>query len=225
MRSLTESNDRLRRFMRRTLFRMRLPLSLFIILILVSCAASYVVFYSAAAAHLRGDYFRLETKYLDIDFPRNWVAMSWEEKNSSGTKYGILLAPSNLRAAMLITVYDEDATKAYLEQYHVTDPSSVTVFELKRLYNWTLEKSGNATLQFVENGTIPLFGYMAKYSTAIIREGFVDDRGARYNWTWTFMSAMDGKIFQAAYHGVGEDYNLTANSFQSILNATRAKAG
>jgi len=202
---------------------MRLPLALFIVTILVLAGASYVSFYSAFAAHVRGDYLRLETKYLDIDFPRNWFAMSWDQQNSSGARYGVFLAPPNLRAAMIITIYDENAAKTYLRQNNVSDSSSATIFELKRLYNWTLEKNANATLHFIENGTMPLFGYSADFSTFVLRDGFVDDQGTRYNWTWTFMTSMNTDIFQVAYHGVEEDYNLTLSSFKSLLNSTRLK--
>ena len=209
--------------MRRTLLRMRLPLAVFILAILVLSVASFAVFNSVFAAHVEGDHFKLETRYVDIDFPRNWYAFPWEDKNISGTKYGILLAPTELRASMFILVYDKDATKAYVEQNGILDASSLVVFELERLFNWTLEKSENATLHFLKNGTVDVSGYTLTYSTVMMEKGYVDDQGKNYNWTWTFMSYVSDKILQITYHGVEEDYGKALNSFQVILNSTKVK--
>jgi len=202
---------------------MRLPIAIFIILILVLLGASSVIFYTIFTTHVHGDYFRLETTYLDVDFPKNWVAYPWEEKNSTGDKYGVMLGSPTLRASMFIVVYDEMATKTYLRQNNLTDAFSATVFESKRLYNWTLQENVNATLCFVENGTVLMSGYVGNFSTLIIKGGYVDDDGTPYNWTWTFMSFVGSRVFQVAYHGVGEDYYQSVDSFRFVLNSTRIK--
>lgn len=212
--------------MRRTLFRMRLPLAIFIILILVSCAASSAILYSAFTAHVHGDYFRLETERLDVVFPRNWYAVPWEEKNSSGQRWGMLLAPGDLRASMFITIFDENAARTYLEQNDLSDGDafSAAISEARRLHNWTLQQNVNATLRFIENGTISVSGYAASFSRIIIEGGFVD-QGQYYNWTWTLMSFVDREVFQVAYHGVEDDYDRAHESFQFILNSTRIRIG
>jgi len=204
---------------------MRLPLAVFIIIIPVLWGVGFAIFYSAFTTHAHGDYFRLETNHLDLDFPRNWYAVPWEEKNSSGDRYGVLLAPTDIRASMFMVIYDENAARLYLEQNNVTDAFSATIFELKRLHNWALQKNENATLSFIENETISLFGHTGNCSTLIMEGGFVDDQGKFYNWTWTFMSFIDGKIFQIAYHGVEGDYDLAYRNFQFILNSTKIKLG
>ena len=213
--------DRLSNLMRRTLFRMCLPLALFIVVILVLCTASSIIFYSAFAAHVHGDLFRLETDYLNLDFPKSWGAIPWEEKNSSGDRYGVLIAPLDLQAGMYIEICDERAAQTYLEHNNVTDSFSATAIEVERLYNWTLQKNMNATLHFVENGTMRVSDCTVSFSTFVIKGGFVDDRGDAANLTCTFMSFVGREILQISYHGVGEDYDLAYGSFRSILNSTK----
>jgi len=160
---------------------------------------------------------------LDVDFPKNWFAVPCEEKNSGGDRYGLLLAPPRLRASMFITIYDENASKTYLMKNNLTDAFTINMFEMERLYNWTLQKSENATLYLIDNGTRIISGYAMHFVTFTIRDGYIDDKGETYNWTWTFMSFVDSRIFQIAYHGIGEDYDSAYENFQFVLNSTRIK--
>ena len=209
--------------MRRILLRPPLPLIIFIILTLTSCLAGFAIFYNTLITHDRGKYFNLETSHLYVEFPKNWFVFRWEEKNITGNKYGLVLAPLNLRVLMLITIYDENATKTYLTQNNVSDAFSVNMFEIEKLYNLTMKRSSNVRLRFIENGTRIVSGYNMTYSTFIIINGYVDEEGDTHDWTWMFMSSVNDKIVQIAYHGIEMDYDLAYEEFQYILNSTKIK--
>ena len=204
--------------MRQTLLRMRLPLALFVITLLVLCVISAAIFYSVLIAHSHGNYLRFETDYLEVDVPKDWFIIFGDQKNFSGTVHMIAIYPSNVRACMIIRIFDENATKGYLEQNKIGNVSSVIIIELERLYGWVLERNENATFFFVENGTMKILNHTAEYSTIVI-EGYVDNEGRYYNnCTWTFISFIDNKLFQVVYLGIEKDYETAQNVFQEILN-------
>ena len=204
---------------------MRLPLAIFLIINLVLLGVCLAIISSTYAAHIRGDNFRLETNYLYVDFPKNWYVAPWENKSITGTISSILLVPPDYRGSMFFMVYDEKASKVYLKENNVTDAASLTIVEVKRLHNWILDKNISAPLHFIENGTRTLFGREAAYSTFMVEGGYINEEGQPQNWTWTFMSIIDGIIYQVAYHGVGEDYELAYENFQLILNQTKINHG
>lgn len=205
--------------MRRTLLRMRLPLALFVILIVALCAISISIFWSVFAAHANGDYFRIETDHLDIDFPRNWIVSFGDQENFTGTIHVAGIFPPNIRASMIIRIFDENATRGYREQKGIDDASTANLAELRDVYNWILQRNENATLSFVENGTMRVFNYAASFSTSIIG-GYVDRWGNYYNnCTFTFISSVESeRAIQIVYLGVEKDYEIVRNTFQDLLD-------
>jgi len=204
----------------RTLLKMRLPLTLFILLILALCGASGVVFYSVFAAHAQGDYLKIETDHLEIEFPRNGFVSSGEQENFSGTIHVAAVYPSDIRASMIIRIFDEDAADGYRMQERIDDGSSANLVELGRLYNWVLLRNENATLSFIENGTMKLFEYNADFSIVLIG-GYVDNLGNYYeNCTWKFTSFIGSrKVIQVFYFGIERDYEATDDLFEDMIEA------
>lgn len=205
--------------MRRTLFRMRLPLALFAVLVLASLGASSAIFYYVFAAHSHGDDLRLETDHLDVIYPKNWLVSFGDEENFSGTIHVVGIFPTDLRASLIIRIFDEDATKGYMKQREIDDAFSANLVELKDVYDWILERNENATLSFVENGTVTVFNHIADFSTSIIG-GYIDNWGNYYNnCTFTFMSFIDDrKITQIVYLGVEKDYEMVCDLFKELLD-------
>ena len=208
--------------MRRTLFRIRLPLALFILMIAVLLSASFSIIYSSFVAHSRGNRLRLETDYLDLDYPRGWFLI-WGKEEINGSKYSILINPLYLRASMLIFVYDEEAAKIYLKKNGINDAFSSIMFEAERLYNWTLQKNENATMLFLRNETVNISNRRAN-STTLILYGYVDNEGNYFNnVTWTLITYVDTRVFQFFYFGIENDYNTARDIFQEVLNSTKIK--
>jgi len=211
--------------MRLRLFRLRLPLAIFIILILASCVIGYAILYSTLMSYtsnLREDYFRLESKYLKIEFPKSWFAMQWEAKNeSSGNSYTVLLAPVNLHAVMFFRVYDVKATQTYMNENGLSDAFSTVIFEVNRLYSWSLQNNNNATLLFNATGTMTVSNFEANYTIITIIDGYKED-DTLFSLTGIFISWVDGgKLIQIIFYGKQEDLNQTGDVFWVILNSTR----
>ncbi|MFB0503804.1 MAG: hypothetical protein ACETWE_08225 [Candidatus Bathyarchaeia archaeon] len=209
----------------RTLLKMRLPLTLFMLLILALCGAGGVIFYSVFAAHAQGDYLRVETDHLEIEFPRNGFVSFGDQENFSGTIHVAAVYPSDIRASMIIRIFDEDAAEGYLMQERIDDGSSANLVELRRLYNWVLQRNENATLSFIENGTMELFDYNADF-TIILIGGYVDNLGNYYsNCTWKFTSFIvtsftgSRKVIQVFYFGIEKDYEATDDLFEDMIEA------
>jgi len=184
---------------------------------------SYVIIYSALNTHARGDYFKLETEYVELDFPRNWVAMTWKDLNRSGNRYGLILTPMDLRASIFLMIYDENATKVYLKQNNIYDAFSSITFEVERIYNWSLEKNRDAKLDFVKNGTLNVSNHQANFTMFTIEGGYVDENQQRYNWTWMYISWIDDKLWQIALQGEEADWNKAYDNFNYLLNSTETR--
>jgi len=207
--------------MRRTIFRIRLPLALFITTILVLCGASYAIFYITFTTHIRGDYFRLENKHIETVFPRNWLAIPSHETNSNGTIHSLWLAAPYVYARMIIKIYDQNAAKAYLKQNNLTDAFSIIIFETEMVRNTIMQKNENASLVFIKNGTLSIFGLAANFTEFVIKRGLLSEDGEYYDWDWTIISLIDNKIIQIIFHGKEADYHQAYHSFQYILNSTK----
>jgi len=162
---------------------------------------------------------RLDTKYAEVYFPRSWIAYGWETKNFSGNQYVVMVAPPAILARMFIVIYDEASAGGYLSKYNLTDAPSIVAHELRMF-----QENANATLQIVQSGTVPLFGYTASYSVFELT-GVLDREGNSHNLTGTFMSFMGRGIIEVAHYGSKEEYYQVAQDFESILNLTKIKEG
>ena len=182
-----------------------------------------MIIYYASKTYARGDYYVLETKYVEVDFPRNWIATTWEDANSSGNRYGVVFSPTDLRVSVFLIVYDENATKMYLEQNNIHDAVSSIAFEVERIYNWTMQKNEDANLIFVKNGTLDVSGHEAEFTMFTIEGGYVDEKQQHYNWTWIYISWMDSKVWQMAFQGEEGDWNQAFDTFSYVLNSARTR--
>lgn len=203
----------------RTLLKMRLPLALFVLLILALCVASSAIFYSVLATHAQGDYLRIETDHLEMDFPKNGFVSYGDQENFSGIIHVAAVYPSDIRASMIIRIFDENAAEGYLMEERIDDGFSANLVELRRLYDWVLQRNENATLSFIENGTMRLFEYNADFTTILIG-GYVDNLGNYYdNCTWKFTSFISSrKAIQVFYFGIDKDYEITYDLFQEMID-------
>jgi hypothetical protein len=203
----------------RTLLKMRVPLALFVFLILALCVATSAIFYNVFTNHAQGDYLRIETDHLEIDFPKNGYVSSGDQENFSGTIHVAAVYPSDIRASMIIRIFDENAAQGYQREERVDDGSSANLVELRRLYDWVLQRNENATLSFIENGTMRLFEYNADFTTILI-SGYVDNLGNYYdNCTWKFTSSVSSRrVIQMFYFGIEKDYEITRDLFQEMID-------
>ena len=202
----------------------RLPLLIFLFIILGSVLLGFLVIYSIAATHSRGEYLRLENDFVRIDFPKNWFASSWSNKTSIGDAYNVFLASPTLISAIIFTIRDENATESFMREHNLTDAFSIATFETEKTYNWIKkEKNENASIIFRETGSIAVLGNQANYSKIIIKDGLLSD-GEYYNMSLLIMSYVkDGKLVEIVFWGRKEDCEKTSGLFEAVLNSTEIK--
>ena len=214
--------------MRQRLFVLQLPLTIFILLILASSIVSYVIIYSALTSHaspFRGDYLQLRNKYLETDFPKVFYAAEWETVDaSSGNIYTLSFSPIDLHAIMNFIVYDEKATQTFINENHLSDAFSVCVFEAKMMYDRFLGNNVNASLFFVENGTMKISNLEANYTRITVKDGLKAGDGTLSNITGLFVSGINQqKLFEVIFYGQEKDWNQISlqEVFRNILNSTK----
>lgn len=214
--------------MRKHLFILQLPLTIFILLILASCIVSYVIIYSTLTSHIspfRGDYLRLKNKYLEIDFPKGFYAAEWENQNSSsGNIYTLSFSPVDLRAIIFFIIYDEKATQTFMNENHLSDAFSVCIFEAKKMYDRSLGYNINASLFFVENSTMKISNLEANYTKITIKDGSKMENGTLSDITGLFISVINQrKLFMITFYGQEKDWNQISlqEVFRNIINSTK----
>ena len=200
----------------------RPPVIIFLVSVLVSCLVGYAIIYSTLAAHLHGDNIRLENEYLEIEFPRNWLGVTWELGNdTSGKGFNAYFAPTDVVALTLVRAYDDKATQIYMNEGNLADTFSIVIFEANRLYNWSLDTNENATMSFIENGTMFVSNCRADFTRFIIQDGLEQDN-ALYNLTCVFLSCIEQqRLFQVAFWGEEEDWTQTYGTFEVILDSIK----
>lgn len=202
----------------------RLPLVIFLLLVLGSLAVGFATIYEIVATNSRGEYLHFENEIIKMNFPKNWVGISWEEKNlTSGTKYGIFLAPPQMISTVLFRIHSEQATRYFMKEHNLTDASSVVSFEINRMYNYSLTKNENASIISRESGEVIVSGNKANYSKIIIKDGIIYN-GVYYNMTFLIISYIENqKLVQIAFLGKKEDCEKSSDLFKAILNSTEIR--
>ena len=203
----------------------KLPLTIFLSIILGSLLLGCIEIYITAAAHSRGEYLHLENEYLVVDFPKNWFAYSWKIDNStSGGLYSLVFSPPELFFLIIFRILDERATQYYMKTFNLTDTSSIVTFETQRVCNWTLTENENATVLLKEKGELVVSGNQALYSKIVIKDGIESD-GTFYNLSFTIVSYLENqRLVQIIFWGKKEDCESSLSLFQMILNSTYIKA-
>jgi len=202
----------------------RLPLMIFLSIIIGSLLLGCVEIYITVAAHSKGEYLRLENEFIKVDFPRNWFAYSWNVENvTSGKIYGLVFSPPQLFSAIIFRIHDEQATQYYMKKFNLVDASSIVTFETERMRNWTLAKNENATVILKEKGEVIVSGSQAAYSKIVMENG-IESNGAFYNMSFLIISYLkDQKLVQIIFWGKEEDYEKSLIFFKTVLNSTDIK--
>ena len=206
----------------------RPPLLIFLSLILISLILGSCIIYSTVSAHRKGDYLHLESDVLEVDFPANWFAFSWETVNetTNGKIFSFLIFASNMFSAISIQVFDENATRQYMMENNLSDVSSASFKETQRLFKWISRKNENASIISSENGTLiaGVSKSFASFTRILIKDGF-EDRGSFYNVSCTVISYMEGKnLVRIAFWGKDEDCDKASGILERILNTTLVKS-
>jgi len=201
----------------------RLPLTIFLLMILGSLLIGFSLIYVIVATHSRGEYLRLENEFIRIDLPKNWLIYSWNSKNSTGDIYTIFLASPELISAIVFRIHDERATRYFMEEHDLKDALSVATFETGRIYNWTRIKNENASLIFRETGEIVVSGNQASYSKIIIKDA-IESNGVYSNMSFLMITYIKNqRLVEIAFWGEKEDCEKTLDLFKAILNSTEIK--
>ncbi|GEM_PF-1457126 len=227
--------------MRARLFGMKLPVAIFVLILAALLGVSCILVEYISMKYSQGNYFRLETRFVDLEFPRNWIATAGKRENSSGVIISAACMSSDQDVGVFFAVYDENITRIYLERvrswanlrgYKVNDTSAVILFEAERLFNYYKNRTGvndgNVTLLLLDNGTIKISNYEADYLTIVIM-GLRIERGGRSeicNGTWRFISWIyDEKLSLVALYGMGNRWSQPQiwEIFNYVLNSTRYK--
>ena len=228
--------------MRARLFGMKLPVAIFVLILTALLGVSCILVEFIGMKYSQGNYFRLETRFVELEFPRSWIATMGERENSSGVMISVVCVSSDQDAGVLFMVYDENMTRIYMEKvrnwaslrgYRVDDTSAAILFEAERLFNYhrnrTEANDGNVTLLLLDNGTIKISNYEANYLTIMIIGLRIERGGVRSeicNGTWRLISWIyDKKLSFVVLYGIGDYWNQPQiwEIFNHMLNSTRYK--
>ena len=201
----------------------RLPLLIFLLLICISLIIGFSIIHFTVAANRRGDYLSLNNDVLSVDFPVNWCALTWESSNRSfgGKVFSLIIFPPDKFSAISIQVYDREATERFFIEGNLSDPAAASYRDVKRFFDWILEKNENASVISIVNGTAYAGASrnIARYSKIIIRNGFKSSDGKYYNMSCIVLSFInEDNLVRIAFWGKQEDYEETSEVFQRILS-------
>ncbi|MEM2587100.1 MAG: hypothetical protein QXV23_02260 [Candidatus Bathyarchaeia archaeon] len=166
---------------KRKIFGLRLPIAIFIILILTFFLTGYLLIYFTLLRNLSedGECISFETDFFRFKFPRNWYAQpKWENDslciiNVLTTEYDSFLG--------LIYYKSWEYAQSIFSGLDLRDGLLITTFEVNRFYGELHKRSQNATLQFLRNGSLEISGYSATYT--IFRIENVAAENLQYNFT------------------------------------------
>jgi len=200
-----------------------LPLTIFLIIISGSLILGFSIIYDIIATHSVGEKLRLDNEFIRIDFPKNWAAYSWNEKNAGGNVYNVFLYPKNFSFIIFFKIYDEDATQHFMEKNNLKDALAVVNFETRRMYNEIRKKNENSSLLFKETGGIKIWEVQANYSKIIIKDA-IEYEGTFHNMTYLAISYIKNhRLVEIFFWRRREDYGKLSVPFEKILNSTRIK--
>jgi hypothetical protein len=89
------------------------PVVILLALLLGSLGLALGVSYCSLSTHLRDDYLWLDNEYVELGFPKNWLAISWiETEQDTGGGFYVQIAPpdANIFSAVIMMIYSERAT-------------------------------------------------------------------------------------------------------------------
>jgi len=192
-------------------------------MICISLIIGFGIIHYTVATNRRGDYLSLNNDILSVNFPVNWFALTWESSNKSfgGKVFSLIIFPPDKFSAISIQVYDRAATERFLIEENLSDPASIAYRDVRRFFDWILEKNENASVISIVNGTAYAGASrnIARYSKILIRNGFKSSDGKYYNMSCRVLSFMKGdNLVRVAFWGEQSDYEETSEVFQRILS-------
>ena len=198
----------------------RPPVVIFLVMVLASCLAGYGIVYFALTTHQsahREGYLRLETGYLVIEFPKEWMAAEVSYENESGSIHGVQVVSSF--ASVYLGMHDEKYTQFLMGEFDLTDAFSTMIYMVNDTYGSILERNENATLHFVENKTVRVLDLQADYTRVLIRD-VPDDDGVLQNVTLILMAAFEQrKLTYIGFYALEENWEEAYGNFQIILDS------
>ncbi len=217
--------------MRSKLFRIRLPLAVFLILILAFLAAGYLMIHVTLMGSLTedGNYLHIDMKTIEFKLPKSWrtpypyLLPFWE--NESVCAIYLLNAEGD---AMIYIIYHKtrESVQEFMGEQNIKDEFSVAIFEIERFYTWFLQKNQSATLQFAENGTIKVSERQASYSKIQIKNISMSmGENVTYNITGIFISSLtERNLLEIIFYTWRDQaWNATYNDFQILVNSLVVK--
>ncbi|MEM1543524.1 MAG: hypothetical protein QXX24_00030 [Candidatus Bathyarchaeia archaeon] len=164
---------------RRKIFGLHPPLTIFIILVVAFPLAGYLIIHSTLSRNLSedGEHILFETDFLRLKFPRNWyVRPKWENESL----YIINLFNTELDSFFGLVHYKSlGFAQSVFQGLDLRNGLLMATFAVNSFYDRIRKEAQNATLQFLENGTLKVSGYDATY--IIFRMENVTVRGSQYN--------------------------------------------
>lgn len=198
----------------------RPPVVIFLVMVLASCLAGYGIVYFALTTHQsahREGYLRLETGYLVIEFPKEWMAAEVSYENESGSIHGVQVVSSF--ASVYLGMHDEKYTQFLMGEFDLTDAFSTMIYMVNDTYGSILERNENATLHFVENKTVRVLDLQADYTRVLIRD-VPDDDGVLQNVTLILMAGFEQrKLTYIGFYALEENWEEAYGNFQIILDS------
>ena len=201
----------------------RLPLIIFLVTIFGSLILGFSIIYNLVVTHSIGEKLRFENEFIKIDFPRNWCAYSWSERNITGSVHGVFLYSQKPSSIIIFKIHDENVTRHFMKRNNLKNVSAVINFELRRIYSDIRKRNENSSLIFEETGGISIREVQANYSKIIIKNAF-ESEGTFHDMFCLMISYIrNHSLVEITLWGVRENYEELRILFEETLNSTKIK--
>jgi len=206
----------------RRILRARLPLVIFILILLSFLIAGSIIIHITLTSNLvNGGWLHIKTNFYELNFPKDWHVNRGENKFISIFN----LVSADLRTILHLRFYNENATRDFMQENNLTNAVQVLAFESQRLYNWSLTQNKNATFSIEEEGSMDLQGYKAHYMLIKIDDCYKED-DTFYNVTCliisSFINSENGeRLFEIIFYGERSSWEKNHQYFEEIMDSMR----
>lgn len=192
------------------------PIYILLALIAASIISGLIVIRVACSPVVRGEFVELSVERVRLEVPRNWQAYGGEERMGDGVRYVFHFMSQNV--AIGIIVYDLPATIEYLNRSEAENASQVLDFEINRIMKWYKESDENATINFIENGTLEVSGMNAPYRLFRIEKLRIGTLKI------LFIAFKDKGLVELVYIGLEKEWNENYDLFKHTLKSISSGA-
>ena len=212
--------------MMRRILRARLPLVIFILILLSFLIAGSIIIHITLTSNLvNGGWLHIKTNFYELNFPKDWRVDRGEIRGENKSISIFNLVSADLRTILHLRFYDENATRDFMQENNLTNASQVLALESQQLYNWSLTQNENATFSIEEEGLMDLQGYKAHYMLIKINNGYKEDN-TFYNITCliisSFINSENGeKLFEIIFYGERSSWEKNHQYFEEIMDSMR----